>query len=233
MLALIGAGYTLQKFKRLHPTYDFFETHRDSLCATEDEIEGDLSFLSNANGLIFSLPPSKSALNLVKNLEFEKPAVLLSSIGVYAKDEPIVSEAGRIGESERSQLIYAIENEFLKMPKAVVLRLGGLFDENRHPVKYILKNNSKPNGDELVNFVHIDDVCEAIHIMLKYTPEHKVYNVVDINHPTKRDYYTKVAKTLAADSIIFSNNSYEQCKITSKRILEEFNIDADFLNKVR
>ena len=72
MLALIGAGYTLQKFKSFYPAYDFYETHRDTLMATENEVKGDLSFLEKANGVVFSLPPSLAALNLVEEMKFEK-----------------------------------------------------------------------------------------------------------------------------------------------------------------
>ena len=205
MLALIGAGYTLQKFKKQHPSYDFFETHRDTLNATKDKIEGDLSFLGKADGLIFSLPPSPGALNLINNIKFDKKAILLSSIGVYAKDETIITEDSKIGDSQRSQLIYEIEKAFLENSNAVVLRLGGLFDETRHPVKYIVKNDSHPNGRELVNFVHIDDVIQAIHILLKSHPRERIYNIVDTNHPTKKEYYSKIARTLDLGSINFSS----------------------------
>lgn len=233
MLALIGAGYTLQKFKKTHPAYDFYETHRETLNANENRIEGDLSFLDKANGLVFSLPPSKGALHLVKNIKFEGRAILLSSIGVYAKDEEVITEESQVGGSERSQLIYQIERAFLEMPKAVVLRLGGLFDESRHPVKYIAKNNSTPNGNELVNFVHIDDVVEAIHLMLKNRAEHAIYNIVDQNHPTKEEYYSEVASRLSLEPIKFSNNPIVKSQIDSTRILSEFSTNSDFLNKVR
>ncbi|MAZ49458.1 MAG: hypothetical protein CME65_12935 [Halobacteriovoraceae bacterium] len=233
MLALIGAGYTLQKFKSIYPAYDFYETHRDNLLATEDHVKGDLSFLDKVQGLVFSLPPSKSALNLVRNLNFEGKAILLSSIGVYSKEEAVINETGAIGISERSQLIRQIEIEFLKLPEAVVLRLGGLFDENRHPVKYIIKNNSHPEAQELVNFVHIDDVCESIHFMLKNRGEHKVYNIVDQNHPTKEEYYTKIASRLNLEPIKFSKNPVVKSQIDSSRIISEFSTNSDFLNKVR
>lgn len=232
MLALIGAGYTLQKFKSLYPDYDFFETHRDSLNATEDNIEGDLSFLNSSAGLVFSLPPSAGALNLVKNIKFEKRAVLLSSIGVYAKYEEIITEESRIGESERAQLIFNIEEEFLKNPSAVVLRLGGLFDENRHPVKYIIRNGSTPNGEELVNFVHIDDVCEAIHFALAKQVKHRVYNVVDQNHPSKKEYYTRVARELGNSKISLKSDEAVQYKLSSQRLLNEYMGSSHFLKKV-
>ena len=200
--------------------------------ATENEVKGDLSFLEKANGVVFSLPPSLAALNLVEEMKFEKKTILLSSIGVYAKDEELITEESNIGKSERSQLIYNIEKAFLKNPNAIVLRLGGLFDESRHPVKYIVKNNSTPNGNELVNFVHIDDVCEAIHILLKNEPKQRIYNLVDTNHPNKKNYYNKVSEEMSLGEIEFVQKEVIQYSISSKRFLGEFSTPERFLRRI-
>lgn len=228
MLALIGAGYTLQRFKNLYDAYDFHETHRDTLEATEKEIKGDLSFLEKAHGLIFSLTPSLGALNLVQNLHFDKKAILLSSIGVYQKSDGDHDESCAIGTSERAMLIHKIEMEFLKLEKSVVLRLGGLYDSNRHPINSILKRGSTIQANELINFVHIDDVCEAIHTLLKNNPKERIYNLVEKNHPTKRNYYT----ALTSEPINFSDKSDLKFQVDSTRFINEFETSEQFLNRI-
>lgn len=229
MIALIGAGYTLQRFIEVHPQYQYHETHRSNLEAFDDHIKGDLSFLENSQALIFSLPPSQAALHLVDQLQFTKPAILLSSIGVYAKKSGKTQETDELGTSDRSQLIQAIENKFLTMPQAIVLRLGGLFDERRHPVHFIVKNNSVIEARDLINFVHIDDVVEAISQMITGQPRYRIYNVVDRNHPSKLDYYTG----LTDKPIKFSQHSNLQFQVDSSRIINEFSPHPDFLNRIQ
>lgn len=228
MIALIGAGFTLQNFKRLYKSYDYHETHRDSLEATGTEIIGDLSFLDHCESLIFSLPPSAGALNLVKRIKFEKPAFLLSSIGVYQKISGVADEESSLAQTDRAQLIHAIEKEFLKFENAVVLRLGGLFNEQRHPIHSIIRRNVKVQANELINFVHITDVCEAIHILLQHQPKQQVYNLVDRNHPTRKHYYSQ----LTDHPLIFETNSELKFQVSSDRFMQEFKTSEGFLNRI-
>ena len=227
-IALIGAGYTLQRFMQLCDDYEYHETHRSTLEATSDSISGDLGFLDSADAMIFSLPPSPGALNLVQQLSFNKPAILLSSIGVYEKSAGNFDESAPIGISDRAQLIHAIENEFLKLDQSVVLRLGGLFDDNRHPVNSIIKKQITVQGNDLINFVHIDDVCQALDMMLQSWPKQRLYNLVDRHHPTKKDYYT----SLTTHPINFSQQSGLNYQVSSKRFLTEIQTDGKFLNRL-
>jgi hypothetical protein len=227
-IALIGAGYTLQRFKHLYNDYNFHETHRESLHAKPDSIWGDLSFLEHCDALVFSLPPRPEALNLIQHLQFNKRAILLSSIGVYAKSDGTFDESCPVGESDRAQLIAAIENEFLTFDNAVVLRLGGLFDEGRHPINSIIRKQVQVQANERINFVHIDDVCEAIHCLLTSNPKHQFYNLVDTNHPIRKDYYS----SLTREPLTYTTSSDLDYKVSSERFLKEFQTSAGFLDKV-
>lgn len=233
-LSLIGAGHTLQRFVRnFSKDYEFKASHRDQLRALEDRIEGDLEPFLNSDAMVFSLPPSQAALNLIKHIKFEKKFILLSSIGVYKKDNGELDEEASVGESSRAQLIREIELAAQAKPRGIVFRLGGLFDEDRHPVRSILKRNSTPEALELINFVHTDDVGIALDCILKNDPQKNCYNLVDINHPTKEEYYSQIAKSWGENPINFSRESTLRCQFSSSRFIKEFSTPDNFLNRVR
>lgn len=109
--------------------------------------------------------------------------IYLSSIGVYPNIDYTFDE--EYDNVMNDRLIVA-EEIMLSLDNTVVYRLGGLFGKTRIFAKYF-ENRICTTGDQLANFVHVDDVVELIgrgfENFLKYT----IYNIVAPEHPQKKE----------------------------------------------
>jgi nucleoside-diphosphate-sugar epimerase len=92
----------------------------------------------------------------------------------------------------RQTLILA-EGIVARHPYYLILRLAGLYGGDRHPVKYLSgrTNLSTPNAP--VNLIHLDDLIETGLNVITNPPDFKVMNVCSGDHPSRKEYYTKVA----------------------------------------
>lgn len=106
-------------------------------------------------------------------------------------DDPDM-DAARHGTPRRT-LILA-EGVIARHPNHLILRLAGLYGGDRHPVKFLSgrTNLSTPNAP--VNLIHLDDLIETGIRVIVNPPDLRVLNVCSGEHPTRKEYYTKVAQ---------------------------------------
>lgn len=132
--------------------------------------------------------------------------VYTSSTGVYAQNdgstvtedcptEP-ATETGRVlVETERTLLRAAAERDF----PGVVLRVAGIYGPGRgYALKQYLGGEAVLAGDgsRLMNMIHRDDVARAIACALERGQPGRVYNVVDDEPVSQRDFYAWMAQRL-------------------------------------
>lgn len=92
----------------------------------------------------------------------------------------------------RRALILA-EGIVARHPNHLILRLAGLYGGDRHPVKYLSGRTNLSNPNAPVNLIHLDDLIKTGLNVITNPPDLKVMNVCSGDHPTRREYYTKVA----------------------------------------
>lgn len=182
-----------------------------SIKVFEKGIQGDIrSFLSGSNLLIINIPPGlrkNPEINFVKKIKnlipyIEKAhipkLIFTSSTSVYEDTEafPVYDEnanndnSNNIAVQLRNAELLLLNNENFN---ASVIRFGGLIGENRHPIKYLSGRTGIKNPDAPVNLVHQEDCIEAILKLMQKEKDNSVWNVVYPEHPTKKEYYTKIA----------------------------------------
>ena len=165
------------------------------------EFKLSLSFFDDLDYLILSFPPFRNVaaddyLNYVENLlrhcSKKTTVIYTSSVGVYKKGNERIDEDGTIDEStlvaQTEKLIQG------SISPSIILRLGGLFGPNRHPVFSIVKRGSFQNPHGVINYVHQKDVIRAVETLIQEDQESSIYNLVHPNHPERKAYFENAAK---------------------------------------
>ena len=104
----------------------------------------------------------------------------------------------------------------------MILRLGGLIGKERHPFKYLIGRKRIKNGDAPVNLVYGEDVSAAVEILVNNNIRKQVYNLVSTDHPSRKNYYTRVAEQKGVDAPEFETGG-SKCKlVTSTKFIDHF-----------
>lgn len=206
----------------------------------EKGIQGDIrSFLSGINVLIVDIPPGlrkNPEVNFVKKIKklipyieksYVQKVIFTSSTSVYQDSEaiPTYNEDSEIdNENDISNQLRKVELLFLNNEKfnASILRFGGLIGPERHPVNFLSGKTGIKNPGAPVNLVHQEDCIKAVYGLMEKEQDNSIWNVVYPEHPTKEEYYTRIAKelNLVAPEFEKSDNSKGK-KISSEKIQNE------------
>ena len=184
-----------------------FEVEYDSNL-TKTKIYLNPTSINSIDYLIICLPPSKFerydefVISIAQQFSNKTKVIFTSSTGVY---EDINKEIDEESRKIDSHPVFEAEKKLrnLLTNRLTVLRLAGLIGGNRHPVKYFIQRNMIPNSSAPVNLVCLKDVIRAIEWILNKQIFGDDFNIVNPNHPTKKDYYLCAAKALCGKIISY------------------------------
>lgn len=166
-------------------------------------------FLHKLDVLILTIPPNRNELvpsyanNFSKLIPYliennVKQVVMMSSVSVYEPSKAVVTEESAAFSLEQTaQQILAAEQVLLNESafKTCVLRLGGLFGNNREPVRYICAKGVLENPLLPINMVHLEDIIQFSIAVLRHDLEHSaIFNIVSPHYQNRLDYYTQRAE---------------------------------------
>jgi len=169
------------------------------------------NFFENCDLLLITIPPNiknSEHLDYEKKMdwiisqieEFKiKEVIFTSSTSVYEGLENEVDENSILKEdNSRAREIIVNELKLLenKNFNATILRLGGLFGELRHPVKFLAKKEVNENGNEPVNMLHLYDAVEAICVLINQPIPNDIFNLVYPKYESREIFYTNAASKL-------------------------------------
>lgn len=123
--------------------------------------------------------------------------ILASSIGVYDGHRGDVDE-NTAPVSRRGRLLAEAEAAVLSaaVPHRDILRLGGLYCAERHPLAAVLATQKTVAADEPANMLHRSRAVAAL-FQTACTPNgRRIRNVVEYPQPDKRQFYTAEAAKL-------------------------------------
>ena len=177
-----------------------------------EEVIGDVSgFLDDYNTLIIDFPPgirnhsASDYISSIKGLIDElrassiKNVLFISSISVYedADSIPVYRDPDSPNAtSERGKALAVVEDLLRaeKSFKTTILRLGGLIGPGRHPINQLAGRQGIANGEAPVNLIHLEDCIGIIMKILFVKSFGGTFNAVFPDHPSKEQYYQKIAK---------------------------------------
>lgn len=196
-------------------------------------------FFEDCEILIITIPPKRSSSEMfdyVKKMDFIinqivknniKQVIFTSSTSVYDGLKNEVDEKSVLS-NENFRAIEIIINEQKLLEninfRATVLRLGGLFGCERHPVKFLAKKEEIENGNEPVNMLHLDDAIAAISTLIEKPIANEVYNLVYPSYPTREIFYKKAAVKHNLKLAPFKQvDEPKNRKVLSTKFQEKFN----------
>ncbi|MCP3103354.1 GNAT family N-acetyltransferase [Myxococcus sp. K15C18031901] len=191
-LLLLGSGYTLTRL-----AVDEARAGRDVLAATRDpgrrealtlagarvvELEEALARTGGAD-VVVSLPPEAGLDSRVAEALASRPAarlVYLSSTGVYGKARGAVDEDTPVDVATPGSLAR-VEAESRYLPHgAMVLRIAGIYGPGRSMHTRLLAGTLRlPDRGGRISRVHVDDLVEAIRVVLADGEPGALYCVAD------------------------------------------------------
>jgi len=233
-ICLIGCGWLgLPLAEQLSSLYKVVATSRtaekcqllNSKGIEAIEIKSDVWILpkhvTSSAWVIFMIPPSglEDYVAFTKNSLHQFPSttkvIFTSSIGVYEPSLEVINEQSNLIQNHP---LVLVENYIQQtFAQSYSLRLAGLINAQRHPVKY-LSGKENLNPMQVVNLVHQDDVLAAIQTIISEQPSEQTFNICYPAHPTRQDYYTQQAQKLNLPLPIFTNQNEVGKQIDGQRI---------------
>lgn len=158
--------------------------------------------------------------------------VYTSSTSVYAQNdgsqvkesspvEPVAETSRILVETEKVLLDAAAQRKF----PAVILRVAGIYGPERgHWFRQFLKNEARMEGDgsRFLNMIHRDDVIGCVIAALKSGRAGEIYNAVDDEPVSQRNFLEWLAGTLGKyppPSAPENSGENRRRGVTNKRVL--------------
>jgi nucleoside-diphosphate-sugar epimerase len=171
-------------------------------------------YLETLRFLIITIPPSKFEASdygqlmegILKNAPNKTRFIYTSSIGIYPKTAGNFSENDDVDTTSN---LYRAEQVFITHApeRSAILRLGGLIGNDRNPVHFLVeKENNDPDGR-----VHLVDKKDVISSIIRVMDSEKsgVWNLVNPEKRSRKEYYTKLARHLNLSEPLFTQKETE------------------------
>lgn len=158
--------------------------------------------------MVITIAPSKNNSNYFNGLcnlassakaAGVKRVMFISSSSIWGNTQGLVTEQTPVNPQTNSaiamnefELLLQQESSF----ETCALRLTGLFNEQRHPGRFLSGKVDVANPDAPVNMIHQHDCIGLIHAILVQKSWQDVYIGCAPSHPTRREFYTHCATTL-------------------------------------
>lgn len=174
---------------------------------SEKKISGNVKdFLKGSEILILNIPPGlrkqanknhfkeiDTLLSSVKESDI-KYLLFIGSTSVFEDHVtfPSIENSSKAnGSTKSAQQLIAVE-ELLKGTSKFnlsILRFGGLFDETRHPAKFLAGKTGLSNPKAPINLIHKLDCIALITKIIQLKAWGHVFNAAFPYHPSKEAYY--------------------------------------------
>ncbi|WP_421773780.1 NAD-dependent epimerase/dehydratase family protein [Gracilimonas sp.] len=155
--------------------------------------------------------------------------LMYSSTSAYGNATDEVIETDTSPDPNSDNAIVAAEGELLEhIPEAVILRLCGLYGEDRHPAKYMAGRTDIADGDAPVNLVHRDDVIQVTQKTISENIRGEIFNVCSGSHPSRSEIYTVIAERMGLKKPTFLEGGADGKTVSSKKLKDRF--DFDFMH---
>lgn len=162
--------------------------------------------------IVFTLPPVdwEAFERFFLQVPIEKTIIFTSSISVYQKNQGKIDETGPRIDPEKNLLTRC--EDFLKnrFKNIVILRLGGLYGKNRHPIYSLSGKNDLKGSEELIHLVSHEDAQKAIKKIIDLNIAQGIYNIISDQRDRKKVYYSTLAEKLHLPLPLFLEESKKE-----------------------
>ena len=103
----------------------------------------------------------------------------------------------------------------------VVIRFGGLYGYERHPVKYLSGRKNISSPLKPVNLIHQSDCIGIVHSLIKSDIKEGIFNAVSDGHPPRKTLYQSAARHYDLPPPVFDNDSPSAERVISNEKLKQ------------
>ncbi|MGR5141245.1 SDR family oxidoreductase [Photobacterium sp. DNB23_23_1] len=182
----------------------------------------------NTDLLVINVPPGRNEgaaddlITKIKQLSETARALgcqkvlFISTTAVYGACEGVVEEVTEPCPNTLSGKAHLEIEQYLLAEwgrEVVVLRLAGLIGPNRHPVRFLSGRQGIENGQDRVNLIHLDDCIAAISQLVHQWSPHQVLHLASSQHPTREEYYSKMAQLAGLPLPVFTASLDRNSKV--------------------
>ncbi|WP_340104997.1 SDR family oxidoreductase [Rhodohalobacter sp. 8-1] len=163
---------------------------------------------------------SSNGKNNIKKLIFaSSTSVYPAKEGVFSEDDADLSDTARPSGTAvlKAEQLLMEASEF----ETVVLRFGGLYGYNRHPVRYLAGKINLSSPLKPVNLIHQDDCIQIIKKIIDDNISSGIYNAVSDGHPPRKTFYQSAAKHFDLEPPTFDETSNSENRIISNKKLKK------------
>ncbi len=147
-------------------------------------------------------------------LPHDTPVVFCSSISVY-RVGGICDEQAAVKEEDA---LLLAEKKIQSLPQPVlVLRLGGLYGEGRHPA-YFFKGKEAGGAGTFTNLIAGKTAVQAMMHLLKKN-ESGVFNLVETTHEKKEIFYGRLRHAEQLPPVLFNETDKDRKVISAGKLL--------------
>lgn len=153
--------------------------------------------------------------------------IFVSSTSVYPDRPGEVSESdARPGAAARpsGNALLAAEQLLQSHPgfKTTIVRFGGLYGGERHPVHYLAGRKNVPHPEAPINLIHRHDCLAILTQILEDNITDSTFNAVSDHHPARKPYYSRVAAAMGLEPPVFQQpDGSHNHKVVSNAKLKE------------
>ncbi|WP_191963643.1 Rossmann-fold NAD(P)-binding domain-containing protein [Neisseria zalophi] len=144
--------------------------------------------------------------------------VYSSSTGVYGNEVRECSEHSTPNpHTESTRKVWQAEQLFLNssIENIDILRFGGLYSIERHPLNSLLKRRQIAGAHQPVNVIHQSRAVEALHYAACTPNGRRIRNIVENRHPPKQQFYQHEAAKLGLPEADFAPDDDSSGKIVT------------------
>lgn len=139
--------------------------------------------------------------------------------GVTTEDEADFQSAAR--DSGRALLkaeeLFLNSNSFA----TIIIRFGGLYGYDRHPVKYLAGKKKLKCANKPVNLIHQDDCIGIIDKVIESDFKPGIYNAVSDGHPPREAFYKSAASHFNLPEPEFLKDDETDYRVVSNKKLKD------------
>lgn len=144
--------------------------------------------------------------------------IFISSTSVYPFNNSTVTEETPTLDTPLSEIEKLFRSN--SSLQTTIIRFAGLVGSKRNPGLFFRGGKSVKTPDAHVNLIHLEDCIQIIHEIIQQERWGEIYNGCSDTHPTKREFYSKMAKAMNRD-LTFETPEINRTKIVSNKKLKE------------
>lgn len=190
----------------------------------------EIEHILATEAMVIALPPSTTSeqnyLPGIQELTSRAIAKGLKHLIFISSTSVLPMQSGHFDENTEiapNQLLAKVEHWLLNQKvNCDILRLAGLVGKQRHPVFHLAGKHNLKAASQPVNLVHLEDCLSAISLILSKPNGQRIFHLCSPNHPTRQDYYTKMASRFGLATLHFSDENQPLVRIVkAEKICQE------------